>query len=42
MLEETFEWTKRFRRDPLALKIIYGECFPRETIRMLSGIPDPL
>ncbi|CAO2654079.1 Nn.00g108120.m01.CDS01 [Neocucurbitaria sp. VM-36] len=40
--QETIEWSKLFLRDPLAVSEMYPQWCPKETSRLLSGIPEPL
>lgn len=42
LLQNAFHWTRRFIRDPLTLADIYTRWYPKETIRLLSGIPEPV
>jgi hypothetical protein len=39
LLRETLEWTRRFIRDPLVMCELYRYSFPREAVRLLSGVP---
>ncbi|OAL51602.1 hypothetical protein IQ07DRAFT_630441 [Pyrenochaeta sp. DS3sAY3a] len=42
LVQETVAWSKRFIRDPLAAREVFGRWDPSEAARLLSGIPKPL